>query len=92
MSSRVNEVNGENLQDPPIKNPGYANDDYYYCYYFFDPDAQFPVNEKIAPCNTKKYKNQVAINLTPPPPSQNSHAVRWRCTAKSKRTVAEIKS
>jgi len=26
MSSRVNEVNGENLQDPQIKNPGYAND------------------------------------------------------------------
>jgi len=26
MSFRVNEVNGENLQDPPIKNPGYAND------------------------------------------------------------------
>ena len=27
MSSRVNEVNGENLQDPPpIKNPRYAND------------------------------------------------------------------
>jgi len=25
MSSRINEVNGENLQDPPIKNPGYAN-------------------------------------------------------------------
>ena len=25
MSSRVNEVSGENLQDPPIKNPGYAN-------------------------------------------------------------------
>jgi len=25
MSSRVNEANGENLQDPPIKNPGYAN-------------------------------------------------------------------
>ena len=25
MLSRVNEVNGENLQDPPIKNPGYAN-------------------------------------------------------------------
>ena len=25
MSSRVNEVNGENLHDPPIKNPGYAN-------------------------------------------------------------------
>jgi len=25
QSSRVNEVNGENLQNPPIKNPGYAN-------------------------------------------------------------------
>jgi len=25
MSSRVNGVNAENLQDPPIKNPGYAN-------------------------------------------------------------------
>jgi len=24
------------------------------------------------------------MNLTPPPPSQNSHAVRWHCTAKSK--------
>ena len=30
------------------------------------------------------------MNLTPPPPSQNSHAVRWHCTAKSKRTVSEI--
>jgi len=28
MSSRVNEVNGENFQDPPIKNPGYANEVY----------------------------------------------------------------
>jgi len=25
MSSKVNEVNGENLQDPPIENPVYAN-------------------------------------------------------------------
>jgi len=25
MSSKVNKVNGENLQDPPIKNPGYTN-------------------------------------------------------------------
>ena len=32
------------------------------------------------------------MNLTPPPPSQNSHAVRWHCTAESKRRVAEIKS
>jgi len=28
-------------------------------------------------CNTKKYKNQAGMNLTPPSPSQNSHAVRW---------------
>jgi len=32
------------------------------------------------------------MNLTPPPPSQNSHAVRWHCTAESERRVAEIKS
>jgi len=25
MPSRVNEVNGESFQDPPIKNPDYAN-------------------------------------------------------------------
>jgi len=25
----------------------------------------------------KKYINQAGMNLTPPPPSQNSHAVRW---------------
>ena len=29
------------------------------------------------------------MNLTPPPPSQNSHAVRWHCTAESKRRVAD---
>jgi len=23
------------------------------------------------------------MNLTPPPPSQSSHAVRWHCTAES---------
>jgi len=40
----------------------------------------------------KKYKNQAGMNLTTPPPSQNSHAVRWHCTAESKRRVAEIKS
>ena len=34
--------------------------------------------KKITLCNTKKYKNQAGMNLTPPPPpSQNSHAVRW---------------
>jgi len=27
-------------------------------------------------CNTKKYKNQAGMNLTTPPPSRNSHAVR----------------
>jgi len=40
----------------------------------------------------KKYKNQAGMNLTPPPPSQNSHAVRWHCIAESERRVAEIKS
>ena len=30
------------------------------------------------------------MNLTPPPPSQNSHAVKWHCTAESERRVAEI--
>ena len=59
---------------------------------FFDPGTQFPRNEKITLYNIKKYKNQAEMNLTPPPPSQNSHAVRWHCTAESKRRVAEIKS
>jgi len=36
----------------------------------------------------KKYKNQAGMNLTAPPPSQNSRAVRWHCTAESKRRVA----
>ena len=40
----------------------------------------------------KKYKNQAGMNLTPPPPSQYSHAVRWHCIAESERRVAEIKS
>jgi len=43
-------------------------------------------------CNTEKYKNQAGMNLTPPPPSQNSHAVRWHCIAESERRVDEIKS
>ena len=48
--------------------------------YFSDPGTQFPGNEKITLCNTEKYKNQPGMNLTHPPPSQNSHAVRWHCT------------
>ena len=40
----------------------------------------------------KKYKNRAGMNLTPPPPSQNSHVVRWHCTAESERRVAEIKA
>ena len=39
----------------------------------------------------KVQKNQAGMNLTLPP-SQNSHAVRWHCTAESERRVAEIKS
>ena len=76
------------------------HDNYYYYYkkrielllLFFDRGTQFPEKEKITLCNTKKYKNQAAINLTPPFPSQNSHAVRWHCTAEPERRVAEIKS
>jgi len=48
--------------------------------------------KKLCYAIQKKYKNQAGMNLTPPPPSQNSHAVRWHCTAESKRIVAEIKS
>jgi len=40
----------------------------------------------------KKYKNQAGIEPFTPPPSQNSHAIRWHYTAESKRRVAEIKS
>ena len=58
----------------------------------FDPGTQFPRKEKITLCNIKKYKNQAGMKLTPPPPSQNSHAVRWHCTAESKRRDAEIKN
>jgi len=54
-----------------------------------NPGTQFPGNEKITLCNTEKYENQAGMNLTHPP-SQNSHAVRWHCTAESERRVAEI--
>jgi len=57
----------------------------------FDPSTQFSGNEKITLCYANKYKNQAGINLTPPSPSQNSHAVRWHSTAESDRRVAEIK-
>jgi len=58
---------------------------------FFDPGTQFPGNEKnyARLCNTEKYKNQAGMNVTPPPPSQNSHALRWHYTAESERGVAE---
>jgi len=65
---------------------------YYYYYYFFDPGTQFPGNEKLRYAIQKKYKNQAGMNLTPPPPSQNSHTVGWHCTAESERRVAEILS
>ena len=61
---------------------------------FFDPGTQFLGNEKkLRYAIQKKYKNQAGMNLTPPPPpSQNSHAGRWHCTAESERRVADIKS
>ena len=42
---------------------------YYYYYKFLEPGTQFPRTEKITLCNTKRYKNQAGMNLTPPPPS-----------------------
>jgi len=39
----------------------------------------------------RKVQNQAGMNLTPPPPSQNSRAVRWHCTAELERRVAEKK-
>ena len=59
---------------------------------FFDPGTQFPGNEKLRYAIQKKYKNQAGMNLTAPPPSQNSHAVGWHCIAESERRVAEILS
>ena len=46
---------------------------------FLTPVLNSQGMKKLGPtlCNTKKYKNQGGMNLTPPPPpSQNSHAVR----------------
>jgi len=64
----------------------------FYFIIIIDPGTQFPGNEIITLCNTKKYKNQAGMNLTPPP-SQNSRAVgRWHCTAESEQRIAEIKS
>jgi len=40
----------------------------------------------------RKVQNQAGMNLTPPPPSQNSHAVRWHCTAESERRVVAEKN
>ena len=59
----------------------------------FSPKYSIPSREwknyAMLLCNTKKYKNQAGMNLTPPP-LKNSHAVRWHCTAESERRVAEI--
>ena len=59
---------------------------------FLTPVLNSQGMKKIALCDTKKYKNEAGMNLTPPPPSQNSHAVRWHCTTESERRVTEIKS
>ena len=58
----------------------------------FWPRYSIPREWKKLCYYTKKYKNQAGMNLTPPPPSQNSHAVGWHCTAESEWRVAEIKS
>jgi len=64
----------------------------YYYYYFLNPVLNSQGMKKLRYAIQKKYKNQAGMNLTPPPPSQNSHAVRCHCTAESERRVAEIKS
>ena len=51
----------------------------YYYYYFLTPVLNSQGMKKITLCNTKKYKNQAGMNLSPPR-SQNSRAVRWHCT------------
>ena len=58
---------------------------------FLTPVLNSQGMKKNTLCNTEKYKNQARMNLTPPPPSQNSNAVRWHCIAEWKRRVAEIK-
>ena len=58
--------------------------------YFLTPVLNSRGMKKLRICNIKKYKNQAGMNLTPPPPSQNSRAVRWHCTAESKRRVIII--
>jgi len=63
---------------------------YYYYYYCFLTPVLNSQGMKIKLCNTKKYKNQAGMNFTPPPPSQNSHAIRWHYAAESERRVAEI--
>ena len=60
--------------------------------FFLTPVLNSRGMKKLRYAIQKKYKNQAGMNLTPPPPSQNSHAVRWHCTAESERRVAEIKS
>jgi len=58
---------------------------------FLTPVLNSQGMKKLRYAIQKSTKNQVGMNLTPPPASQNSHAVRWHCTAASERRVAEIK-
>jgi len=62
---------------------------YYYCY-FLTPILNSQGMKKLRYAIQKKYKYQAGMNVTPSPPSQNSHPVRWHCTAESERRVAEI--
>ena len=57
---------------------------------FLTPVLNSQGMKKLRCAIQKKYKNQAEMNLTPPPPSQNSHAVGWHCTDESERRVAEI--
>ena len=77
---------------PGVKNYKIIIIIYYLYMYFLTPVLNSQGMKKLRYAIQKKYKNQAGMNLTPPPPSQNSHAVRWHCTAESERRVAEIKS
>jgi len=63
-----------------------------YYYYFLTPVLNSQGMKKLRYAIQKQYKNHTGMNLTPPAPSQNSHAVRWHCIAESERRFAEIKS
>jgi len=64
---------------------------YYFYYYYFMTPLLNSQGMKDYAMQCKKVQNQAGMNLTSPP-SQNSGAVMWHCTAESKQSVAGIGS